>query len=325
MHHLSIRAAVVGSAFLIAIAHRSALATPDAGALCASAKLVAASAYAACKLRAEARLAKTGDVRRWEAAVASCASRLAARYERAETQFGVTCPTRGDVADAVALLSQCADDVAAATSGEGYPPTPTPSSSPTPTPTPDITPSYPTPTPMGRLVGYSGIEFSATQGRSNWHYGTYPDAPASFSFVPMSEFEARSDPGPGRWWANREGAWASIWATGQSPAGETSSCGKTATGDWAVRRWVSTVYTPVRISGLTGKPEPGSDGVQVYVIVDGQIVFTRLVPGDEPEPVHYEVTAPVSIGSTVDFAVSANGSDCGDAVTFVGIIEEVGW
>lgn len=298
------------------LADRAAFAAPDAGDLCAAAKLVAAARYAECSLRGEARFARTGDAGRRDAALVDCATRLAAGYRRAEARFGSICPTLGDAADAEGFLAQCSAVAAAATSGEGFPATPTP----TPTPTP-TSPPTPTPTAMPLLIGYSGVEFSATQGRNSWFYGTYPDAPADLTFVPMPEFETRDDPLPGRWWASRETSWASIWADGQKPAGETSSCGKTATGDWAVRRWVSRVADRIRITGLTGKQELGSDGAIARVIVDGDVVFTRLVDGDAGL-VSYEVYANVMVGSTVDFAVSANGSDCSDAVKFTAIIEQ---
>lgn len=309
-------------AVALPIADRAALAAPGASDLCAAAKLVAASRYAECSLRTEARFARNGDAGRREAALADCASRLSAGYRRAEARFGSACPTLGDVAGAEDFLAQCTAVAAAATRGDGFPATPTPTPTPTMGPTPTFTPTAtPTPTAMPRLIGYSGVEFSATQGRDSWYYGTYPDAPLDLTFVPMAEFETRDDPSPGRWWASRETSWASIWADGQKPAGETSSCGKTATGDWAVRRWVSRYADRIRITGLTGKQELGSDGAIARVIVDGDVVFTRLVDGDAGL-VSYEVFADVLVGSTVDFAVSANGSDCSDAVKFTAIIEQ---
>lgn len=319
----SMIAGLILVAVVVPIADRAALAA-NAGDLCAAAKLVAASRYAECSLRAEARFARTGDTSRRQAALLDCATRLAAGYRRAEARFGSACPTLGDAADAEGFLAQCTAVAAAATSGDGFPATPTPAPTATlePTPLPTHTPPpTPGPTAMPQLIGYSGPEFSATQGRNSWFYGTYPDAPADLAFVPMPEFQTRDDPSPGRWWASRETSWASIWADGQKPAGETSSCGKTATGDWAVRRWVSRVADRIRITGLTGKQEIGSDGAIARVIVDGDVVFTRLVDGDAGL-VAYEVYANVMVGSTVDFAVSANGSDCSDAVKFTAIIEQ---
>jgi len=308
-------------AAVLPIPVRAALAAPDAGDLCAAAKLVAASRYAECSLRAEARFARTGDASSREAALDHCAKRLAAGYRRAEARFAAACPSFGDVAGVESFLAQCAAIAAEATSSGGFPTTPTPTSTGTPTP-PTLTPTpTPTPTAMPQLIGYSGVEFSATQGRDSWYYGTYPDAPADLTFVPMPEFETGDDPSPGRWWASRDTSWASIWADGQKPAGETSSCGKTATGDWAVRRWVSRVADRIRIRGLTGKQELGSDGAIARVIVDGDVVFTRIVDGDAGL-LSYEVFADVLVGSTVDFAVSANGSDCSDAVKFTAIIEQ---
>lgn len=196
------------------------------------------------------------------------------------------------------------------------PPTPTPPDGPTPPPTPTMTPT-------GRLVGYSGIEFSGTQGRNNWYYGIYPDAPESFAFVPMSDFEPRQDPAPGRWWADRENSWASITPVTQRAAGETSSCGKTATGDWVVRRWVSFVSGDVRITGLIGNQEAGSDGAIAFVIIDGEIVLTRIVEPQDESLVPYFLISRVTIGSTVDFVVSANGGGCNDTVQFSAIIEDI--
>lgn len=204
------------------------------------------------------------------------------------------------------------------------PATPTPFPTATPTPLGEPTPPPPpTPTPMGGLVGYSGIEFSATQGRNHWYYGTYPDAPQSFAFVPMTDFEPRQDTPPGRWWADRENSLASITPVTQRAAGETSSCGRTATGDWVVRRWVSFITSDLRITGLIGNDEPGSDGAVAYVIIDGQIVLTRVLQPDDQSLVPYFLLAHVTVGSTVDFVVSANGGDCNDTVQFSAIIEDI--
>jgi hypothetical protein len=66
---------------------------------CRAAKTRAAGAYAACLQNAATKLALTGDTAKYDAAVAKCASAVAASFAKAEAvavRRGATCPTTGD-------------------------------------------------------------------------------------------------------------------------------------------------------------------------------------------------------------------------------------
>jgi hypothetical protein len=63
------------------------------------------------------------------------------------------------------------------------------------------------------------------------------------------------------------------------------------------------------------------DGFRAHIIVDGTVVYSRLVSGaGSRTPVSYSVTFPVALGSTVDFAIQPNGSDCNDHAVFTASI-----
>ena len=74
-------------------------------------------------------------------------------------------------------------------------------------------------------------------------------------------------------------------------------------------------------SGHVGKQLNGFDGAIASIIVDGPEIYTRTVDGSDLTGIDYEVFANVSVGSSVDFVVSPQGSDCNDWIAFTAIIE----
>jgi hypothetical protein len=96
--------AVAISCALVVLAQRPASAA-TAAQLCEAAKLKAAGKYAQCRLKADAKAAKAGGA----ADYMVCNAKLAEKFAKAETVYGVACPTRGDVS---LVQSQLSDSTA---------------------------------------------------------------------------------------------------------------------------------------------------------------------------------------------------------------------
>jgi hypothetical protein len=158
-------------------------------------------------------------------------------------------------------------------------------------------------------------EFSCTQGMHNWYYGYY-DGP--FVGADFSQMTACIDDPyyPGKsWWVDQARFWTSIRSLISFPNGPIS-CGREPVEQWAVRRWSSEVAGVVTVTG-TVYTALGGD-FRAHILVDGVSVFTQLV--SETTPIPYSVTFPVALGSTVDFTIQPNGSDCDDHAAFTATI-----
>src|SRR5690348_12215787 len=81
---------------------------------CASGELGAVGRHGACRLHANAAVAKIGGAR---PAFARCDTKFSVKWRRAETQGMHGCPANGDQAAIQAFVAQCTDAVAAALAG----------------------------------------------------------------------------------------------------------------------------------------------------------------------------------------------------------------
>ena len=155
----------------------------------------------------------------------------------------------------------------------------------------------------------SVVDFSGTQGRSNWFYGYWSKtldadqvyAPAEF--VPFADDAWRGN--PGGWDPVLSGApLTQITSTGAQPNGSNNG-----EEQWAIRRYLSTTEGTVRISGTIAHPgDACGDGTVVRIIVDGKELFRRAV---FHASIGYSILVPVRLGSTVDFALESGA--LGDA------------
>jgi hypothetical protein len=172
----------------------------------------------------------------------------------------------------------------------------------------------------GAEVAHSLNEFSCTQGMNNWYYGYYEGPYVSSNFRQMTQC-VRDVYYPGfSWWANQGQFWTSIRSAVSFPNG-ASSCGRQPVEHWAVRRWSSEVAGVVTVTGTVHNALGGFDGFRAHIVVDGSTVYSRLVSGaGSTSPVPYSVTFTVAVGSTVDFVVQPNASDCNDHASFTAVI-----
>ena len=168
-------------------------------------------------------------------------------------------------------------------------------------------------------VADSVADFSGTQGYGGWYYGDLPSPFTPAGFVPMTQFSASNiDLAGNGWFVSRTNYWTQIEATGQHSNGTVTSGGRTPTDLWSDRRWVSTVAGVITITGHIAKSDTTGtgDGVVGDVFVDGTLDYSQPVAAANNAGFDFSFTAPVHVGSDVDFALNPNTSDTNDATTF---------
>ncbi len=77
---------------------------------CRAAKVKEAAKYSACRLKAESKAIKKGEVPDFS----KCDSKFSEKWQKAESKAGGECPTENDEAAIQAQVQQCADDLVAA-------------------------------------------------------------------------------------------------------------------------------------------------------------------------------------------------------------------
>jgi hypothetical protein len=100
---------------------RTAGAVPTPAGLCSSAVELAASKFAACRLKAESSFSKTGNATKRAADLAKCSTKFLDAFAKAQARFGVACPMVDPKEDFEAFLTQCTDDTIAAADGASLP------------------------------------------------------------------------------------------------------------------------------------------------------------------------------------------------------------
>ena len=95
---------------------------------------------------------------------------------------------------------------------------------------------------------------------------------------------------------------------------------------YAVLRWESRVTGSLRVRGNSHKfsTATGSNGVSVFVFVDGEQKFSGDVKPKDTTGVDYDVAASVKPGSHVDFVVDPKGNASRDSTALSATIESVG-
>lgn len=152
----------------------------------------------------------------------------------------------------------------------------------------------------------SGAEFTSTQGASGWTYGFYSTAGDANTFTQFANFDAASAP---QWWeeVQVQAPWTLLWDTGGHPSNFGGA------DHWAVRRWTSGTAGELNL-GIQFQAE-NFGTTKVHVLVDG----TEIYSADSSASFQHwspNVASQITVGSVVDFAIDANGSDNGDATRF---------
>lgn len=168
------------------------------------------------------------------------------------------------------------------------------------------------------LIADSERDFSLGQGTNGWRYGYYDGGGEGADDGCSNAVFDELVPGD-RWGAGALGPLA-ITPTGAHPGLRDGRpvC--------VVRRWVSGVEGPVRITGDLAIWQNTGDGVRGWILVDGKRVLKVDLGGpDRPDQTSYDVTATVQKGSAVDFGLDpgAGGNIDFDGSTFTARIEKL--
>ena len=170
-----------------------------------------------------------------------------------------------------------------------------------------------------RTIADSAGEFSGRQGQDGWYYGYYNgDSSNPYSIEDFEQLPVFA----GSWTAGGTAYWTEISADGGHPNGQITSGGRKAEPQWAVRRWVSDASGMVTLTGRLAKRYPGSqgDGIDGYIIVDGEIVWSQHIGEGDTVGVEYALDVFVNSDSILDFALAPGNSDWQDSGLFSAVV-----
>jgi hypothetical protein len=179
-----------------------------------------------------------------------------------------------------------------------------------------------------RLLADSVADFALVQGEQGWYYGYDDGTSDAFTLMTRLSVITTYTPVSGDvWdcWANDSAHWTQLFQLGGHPNGVDTSPPSVPLLERAVRRWVSTYSGDVTISGELAKIDVtpgGSTGIDASVIVDGAVLYSAFIGGEDGGGLSYEVDARLDVGSKVDFVLDPHeSSDHHDLTRFTGIIE----
>jgi hypothetical protein len=178
-----------------------------------------------------------------------------------------------------------------------------------------------------RLLADSVADFSLEQGKLGWQYGYDLGSLDGFALMTrISTIVAYAPATKDVWdcWGNEETHWTQVFQLGAHPNGTDTSPPSPSLLQRAVRRWLSDYAGAVVIRGEMAKIDVAlepSNGVDASVYVDGTLLFTQYVGGQDGGGLSYEVKAMLHVGSTVDFVLDPHdGDDHHDLTRFTGIV-----
>lgn len=166
---------------------------------------------------------------------------------------------------------------------------------------------------------------SGTQGSRRWNYGYYrrsADGDGIYQTANFTAFPRTAGSnvvsGTNAWNGTNWQLTTTTPVTALTQNGGTP--GTTTAQDWPVRRWTSNFTGRVRITGITGHVNAGSNGVIARLWLNGAEIFSRTVNNTTEG---YTVVADVTNGSLLDFAIDPNGAEAADTnAIFTAIISE---
>lgn len=194
-----------------------------------------------------------------------------------------------------------------------------------------------TSTPAAAPIDADSVrDFSGTQGRNGWTYGTWDEsADADGRYDPATDFRMLDNFGTdpinglhghpefttGELWYLEDGrSYTSLWAEGGHPHGRLDLGSYDRADQWAIRRWISPANGRVEIRGHAGKVMPWGENwggtVRFRIVANDRIIFDAEA-GDGGQA--YAVSVDVTPGMPVDFLIGP-GSAIG-ASRFTATIE----
>jgi uncharacterized protein (TIGR03437 family) len=160
------------------------------------------------------------------------------------------------------------------------------------------------------VLAGSKSDFSGTQGANNWYYGYFPSGNVN-AFALLPTYNAQQN----RWQHTTFGPpWTLLGAdSSYHPNGANNG-----TEEWATRRWISTASGAAKITGHLAKNDtnPASSGVFGRIYRNHNLIYQHFLAGTDGIGVDYSLTATLSAGDILDFAVAPNGGDSYDSTIF---------
>ncbi len=184
---------------------------------------------------------------------------------------------------------------------------------------------------FGTVIADSVVDFSGVQGQDNWYYGYWDRTNDADGVYQSNEMQAMAqfltapsgDYGPSLHspcWRVQDGAyWTALWDRGGHPNGTNGNAGHLPIEHWTIRRWSSEIAGQIDIDARLGCSDGFFCHIAGRIFVDGVEVFSQFHPFGQP-PQSYFVTAPVNVGSKVDFVFDPNGWDVDDMSYFTASI-----
>ena len=174
------------------------------------------------------------------------------------------------------------------------------------------------------VIADSRIDFTTTgtQGESGWFSGYYnltTDADGTYDTSDFMAFTNSAGPGGGpvtpggnhwdgtKWDLESSGGpWTEIGEVATHPNGTNSAPGEE---HWTIRRWVADVTgtTAVELNWLMSKSNPNGDGVTGYLFVNGVLMDTATIAGNDTAGVNRIFMIDVNPGDIFDLALSPEG------------------
>jgi len=163
------------------------------------------------------------------------------------------------------------------------------------------------------LVADSVLDYSAVQGAGGWSYGYFNHtALGTYSSAGFTAF-ALYDAGDERWHASaaQVGAQNNVYLSTNRFGGHPNGLGPDSqdANIWAMRRWVSDVDGPVRLSFDLRKinTNPAAGGVTGHIFVDGVEVFSSFIATTDDAGIQSFLMLDVGVGTLIDFAIDPTG------------------
>lgn len=154
--------------------------------------------------------------------------------------------------------------------------------------------------PVGETFSASG-DFAGFGWRGwSYKYGT-SDTPTEMSFVPANPDVARDT------WKGNE-RYSLLWADGGHPGASSQS----------IRRWTANQAGTIEITGNAWDADPScGDGVVVSILENtGTVLWQSTIANGNTSGNTFDVTTPVSTGTTIDFVIDNGGTNFCDSTGF---------
>jgi hypothetical protein len=179
-----------------------------------------------------------------------------------------------------------------------------------------------------RILADSVADFSLVQGEHGWYYGYDDGTSEAFTLMTYQARITNYIPATDdQWdcWAYDDKHWTQLFELGGHANGVDTSAPSTEVLQRAVRRWVSTFEGDVSIVGEVAKidvsPAANSNGIDASVVVDGVVLDSYFVGGQDAGGWSYELPASLALGSKVDFVLDPHdSSDHHDLTRFTAVI-----